>query len=112
MRGRGKQRASRVHLGDDPIASDYPTSKRFRAAAKQFLASLWSDECGISSVEYALLLAFIGGGIIMAADELSDAVANEMEDTAALFAEDTCGNDGSGDGTGGGGTGQGGDNTC
>ena len=60
----------------------------------------------------ALLLAFIGGGIILAADLLSNAVANEMEDTAELFDEDTCGNVGGGDGTGGGGAGQGGDNTC
>ncbi len=48
----------------------------------KFLTKLWKDESGISSVEYALLLAFIGGGIILAADELSNAVANEMEDTA------------------------------
>ena len=82
-------------------------------ATNRSLARLWPDESGISSVEYALLLAFIGGGIIMAADELSDAVANQMEDTAAQFAEDTCGNDGGGDGTGGdGGTGGGGANTC
>ena len=67
-------------------------------AAKRFLARLWSDENGISSVEYALLLAFIASGIIVA---------------AAMFDDDTCGNDGSGDGTGGsGGTGQGGLNTC
>ncbi len=82
-------------------------------ATKRFLARLWSDERGISSVEYALLLAFIAAGIIVAAEALSNAVENEMNDTAALFDEDTCGNDGGGDGTGGdGGTGQGGDNTC
>ena len=82
-------------------------------AAKRFLARLWSDENGISSVEYALLLAFIASGIIVAAEQLSNAVENEMTETAALFDEDTCGNGGGGDGTGGaGGTGQGGDNTC
>ncbi len=82
-------------------------------AAKRFLTRLCSDECGISSVEYAMLCAFIGGGIIVAADELSGAVANEMNDTAALFDEDTCGNDGGGDGSGGdGGTGNGFLNTC
>ncbi len=105
-------RITRVFRGVDPVASDYPASKRFRAAAKRFLAKLWSDEPGISSVEYAMLLAMIGGGIIMSVDMLATAVSNQMNDTAALFAEDTCGNDGSGDGTGGGGTGQGGDNTC
>ena len=82
-------------------------------ATKKFLARLWSDEHGISSIEYALLLAFIAAGIIIGAELLSNAVENEMTDTAALFDEDTCENAGGGDGTGGdGGTGQGGDNTC
>ncbi len=82
-------------------------------ATKLFLARLWSDEHGISSVEYAILLAMITGGIIMGAEMLSAAVSNEMTDTAALFDEDTCGNDGGGSGIGGDGdTGQGGDNTC
>ena len=82
-------------------------------AAKRFLARLWSDERGISSVEYALLLSLIAAGIIIGAEALSGAIENEMTDTAALLDEGTCGNDGSGDGTGGtGGTGQGGDNTC
>ena len=49
---------------------------------KQFLARLWSDESGISSVEYALLLAFIAAGIIFAAELLSNAVENTMTDTA------------------------------
>ncbi len=46
------------------------------------LWALWRDEGGISSVEYALLLAFIGGGIILAADELATAVADQMNETA------------------------------
>ncbi len=82
-------------------------------AAKRYLARLWSDESGISSVEYALLLAFIASGIILGAETLSSAVENEMTETAALFDEDTCGNDGGGDGSGGdGGTGNGFLNTC
>ncbi len=82
-------------------------------AAKRFLARLWSDEHGISSVEYAMLLAMIAGGIILGAEVLSGAASNQMNNTAALFAEDACGNEGSGDGTGGdGGTGEGGGNTC
>ncbi len=44
--------------------------------------NLWTDESGISSVEYALLLAFIAAGIIVAAEELSNAVENEMLDAA------------------------------
>ena len=75
--------------------------------------ALWRDEAGISSVEYAMLLAMIAGGIVMAADMLSNAVSNQMTDTAALFDDDGCSNDGSGDGTGGDdGSGQGGANTC
>ncbi len=48
----------------------------------KFLSNLWSDESGISSVEYALLLAFVAAGIIVAADGLSDAVSGEMNDAA------------------------------
>ncbi len=79
----------------------------------KFLAKLWNDESGISSVEYVLLLAFIATAIILGAETLGNAVEGQMTETAALFDEETCGNDGGGDGTGGdGGTGQGGDNTC
>ncbi len=78
----------------------------------RILSRFWQDNIGISSVEYALLLAFVAAGIIVAADSLSNAVSNEMEDVVALLDEDTCGNDGGGDGTGGGGAGQGGANTC
>ena len=45
---------------------------------RKFLSNLWNDESGISSVEYALLLAFVAAGIIVAADSLSNAVSNEM----------------------------------
>ena len=49
---------------------------------RKFLSNLWNDESGISSVEYALLLAFVAAGIIVAADSLSNAVSNEMEQAA------------------------------
>ncbi len=48
----------------------------------RYLARLWSDESGISSVEYALLLSFVAAGIIAAADILSNAVQNEMIEAA------------------------------
>ena len=51
----------------------------------QFLAKIWNDESGISSVEYALLLAFVAAGIILAADSLSNAVSNEMEGAATCI---------------------------
>ncbi len=52
---------------------------------RKFLSNLWNDESGISSVEYALLLAFIAAGIIVAAESLSNAVQNEMEDAASCI---------------------------
>jgi Flp pilus assembly pilin Flp len=52
---------------------------------KTILAEIWNDESGISSVEYALLLAFVAAGIIVAAELLSNAVENEMTDTAACI---------------------------
>ena len=48
----------------------------------KFLSNLWNDESGISSVEYALLLAFVAAGIILGAEALSNAVEGEMLDTA------------------------------
>lgn len=49
---------------------------------RNFLKELWADDSGISSVEYALLLAFIAAGIITAAELLSNAVENELTNTA------------------------------
>ncbi len=74
---------------------------------KPILERLWKDESGISSVEYAMLLAFIAAGIMTAAERLSNAVSNEMEDTAALLDDDggaaNCGDSG-GEGAGSGNT--------
>lgn len=50
-----------------------------------FMAKLWQDESGISSVEYALLLAFIGGGIVLAADTLAQAISGEMNNAASCI---------------------------
>jgi Flp pilus assembly pilin Flp len=40
--------------------------------------SLWCDEGGISSVEYALLLSYLAGSIALAANFLGGAVSNEI----------------------------------
>ncbi len=56
----------------------------------KFFTKLWNDESGISSVEYALLLAFVAAGIITAAELLSNAVQNEMEDTATCIETGVC----------------------
>ena len=60
---------------------------------RRFLSNFWNDESGISSVEYALLLAFVAAGIIVAADQLSNAVSNEMLEAASCI-EGTSGNTG------------------
>ncbi len=54
------------------------------------ILDIWNDESGISSVEYALLLAFIAAGIITAAELLSNAVENEMTSTAACIEGNGC----------------------
>lgn len=54
----------------------------------KFFKNLWADESGISSVEYALLLAFVAAGIIVAAGELSEAVSTEMSSTADCIGGD------------------------
>ena len=51
----------------------------------KFLTKLWQDESGISSVEYALLLAFVAAGIIIGAEALSTAVEGEMLDVATCI---------------------------
>ncbi len=51
----------------------------------KFCTRLWNDESGISSVEYALLLAFVAAGIITAAELLSNAVSNEMTETSTCI---------------------------
>ncbi len=77
------------------------------------LERLWKDENGISSVEYAMLLAFIAAGIVMATDMLSKAVSNQMNDTAALFDGDGSGGEGGAANCGdSGGEGAGSGNTC
>ena len=46
----------------------------------------FTGDCrGISSVEYALLLAVIGGGIVVAAGTLSDSISSEMSQTASCI---------------------------
>ena len=55
----------------------------------KLMTALWSDESGISSVEYALLLAFVAAGIIVAADQLSNAVSTEMGQAATCLGAET-----------------------
>ena len=56
---------------------------------RKFMTRLWQDESGISSVEYALLLAFVAAGIILGAEALSTAVQTEMTDVAKCIGDGT-----------------------
>ncbi len=48
---------------------------------------LWRDERGISSIEYVLLLAFVGVGIVAGAGVLSEAVREELVSVATCIAD-------------------------
>ena len=77
-------------------------------AVFRLVLRLLKDDSGISSVEYAVLLAFAAGGIIMAAESLSSSVADQFADTASCFDGSADANGGQGGGTGaGGGSGSG-----
>lgn len=56
---------------------------------KEMLARFWRDLRGISSVEYALLLAFVGAGIITGGALLSTAVEEEMTRSANVICNST-----------------------
>ncbi len=51
----------------------------------KFLAMLWNDESGISSVEYVLLLALVGSALIAGATTLGGAVGDELSETATCI---------------------------
>lgn len=53
-----------------------------------FFINLWRECGGISSVEYTLLLAFVAGGLILAAENLSNAVQSELNDTATCIEDE------------------------
>ncbi len=52
---------------------------------RRLLARLWADESGISSVEYALLLSFVAVGILLGAEQLANAVADQLSDAASCI---------------------------
>ena len=91
-------------LGENLVARNLTTK----------IYSFWADEAAISSVEYALLLAFVATSIIMGAEQLSTAVSDEILAAASCFDGQVDANGGQGGGTGagggsGGGSGNGGD---
>ncbi len=83
-----------------------------RVTVFSLVLRLLKDDSGISSVEYAMLLAMAASGIIMAVDFLSSSVADQFSDTASCLdgSADANGGQGGGNGDGGGsgsGSGQG-----
>ncbi len=56
------------------------------------LSGLWADESGVTAVEYVLLLALVGGTLILAASELGIAVADRLNTAAVCIQTDgvTC----------------------
>ena len=63
---------------------------------RKFLKKLWTDESAISSVEYALLIAFVAAGIVLAAEELGNAVAavgGEMNEVLDCILSDDANSD-------------------
>ncbi len=59
----------------------------------KFLKRLRAEDCGITSVEYALLLAFVAAGVILAAQTLGNAVSNQMNDVTDCISSGTAGSD-------------------
>ena len=56
-------------------------------SVREFLRRFWNDESAVSSVEYALLLAFVAAGITFAASEIGGAVEDEMKDVAKCMSK-------------------------
>ncbi|NMG00011.1 Flp family type IVb pilin [Aromatoleum toluolicum] len=53
------------------------------AQIKEALSALWSDQDGVTAIEYALLAALIFGAIVVAVGLLGDAIGTLYEDIAA-----------------------------
>ena len=49
---------------------------------KNFVTSFLREQTGISSVEYALMLAFMGGAIVLGATVLGDSVGAKLSTAA------------------------------
>ncbi len=56
---------------------------------RQFLVRLWTDESGISSVEYVLLLALVGSAIIIGATFRGTEVGLQLNETALCIQQGT-----------------------
>ncbi|MEM7226767.1 MAG: Flp family type IVb pilin [Pseudomonadota bacterium] len=55
-----------------------------------FIKVFVRDHSGISSVEYALLLALVASGIVIAALALGTSIASEFNEAADCVSQDLC----------------------
>lgn len=85
------------------------------------LRKVWTDQGGISSVEYAMMLALVGAGISVATGLLGDSVADRISGSSDVFDPGSGGGSDVADagdspdepaGVPGGGSGGGGDGGC
>lgn len=51
----------------------------------KFFRAFLRDETGAAAAEYALILAVVGAGIVVAATALSGAISGQMTETAAVL---------------------------
>ena len=56
---------------------------------RKFMTKLWTDESGISSVEYVLLLALVGSAIILGASFLGEEIGLQLNETAQCIQDGT-----------------------
>jgi pilus assembly protein Flp/PilA len=76
--------------------------------ALRFTSNFLMDCRGASAAEYALMLAVVGAVLAMSAFVLGDTIAASMDNSAEVFHQAGCNNNGQGTGTGGGNGGGGG----
>jgi pilus assembly protein Flp/PilA len=50
-----------------------------------FLAQFWREEDGAAAAEYALLLAIIAAGLVVAAGTLGTAISNAMDNASTCI---------------------------
>lgn len=52
---------------------------------KAILKKVLGDKAGAAAAEYALILAVVGGGVILAMSQLGGAVKGKIDDTTAAI---------------------------
>ncbi len=55
-------------------AAVQPSAREKPMCRLKYLARFWNDDSGVSTVQYAILLAFLSAGFLIAAELLGDSV--------------------------------------